>query len=94
MSCPFCNYQGQVLDQDQSYILIRDLYPRAPYHYLLIPKDHISDFSDPQDLKAVVSKALTYDLPDKKIIVNFGSFIQVPHAHLHIMSDTPFVPIV
>ena len=94
VSCPFCDYEGQILSQDQDFMVIRDLAPRAPYHYLVIPKDHVPDFSDLDLLRRAVGMAMSYQLPDKKLVINFGSFLQVPHAHLHLMSQTPLVPIV
>jgi histidine triad (HIT) family protein len=50
-SCTFCQIiQGEkpaeILYQDDSLIVFRDIYPHAPVHLLIVPKKHIRSLND------------------------------------------------
>lgn len=46
-SCPFCDISsGAVLDSDELCVAIRDRYPVARGHTLLIPKRHVESYFD------------------------------------------------
>jgi histidine triad (HIT) family protein len=63
-SCTFCQIiQGEkpaeILYQDDSLIVFRDIYPHAPVHLLIVPKKHIRSLNDlmEQD-KEVISEMI------------------------------------
>lgn len=57
-SCIFCHIiQGEInaniVWQDDSALAIRDLNPQAPFHILVIPKQHMSDITECKDSKTL-----------------------------------------
>jgi len=49
--CVFCkivsgDIPAEIVYEDESVIAFKDIHPEAPFHYLLIPKKHISTFFD------------------------------------------------
>jgi len=54
MDCLFCKIinkeiPSEFLYEDENYIVINDLYPKAKTHMLIIPKHHISTITDMTD---------------------------------------------
>jgi histidine triad (HIT) family protein len=52
--CLFCSIisheiPSAPLYEDENYIVINDLYPKARVHMLLVPKQHIATISDMMD---------------------------------------------
>ena len=50
-NCLFCKIvsgeiPGDVVHQDDSCVVIRDINPQAPLHVLVIPRDHIESLDD------------------------------------------------
>lgn len=46
-TCPFCELESQrVVDSNEHCFALRDLYPVAKLHTLIIPKRHVSDYFD------------------------------------------------
>ena len=50
-NCLFCKIvsgqiSGDVVHQDDSCIVIRDINPQAPLHVLVVPRDHIESLDD------------------------------------------------
>jgi len=50
-SCTFCQIirgekSAEILYQDDSLMVIRDIYPHAPVHLLIVPKRHIRSLND------------------------------------------------
>ena len=44
-ACPFCELESQrVVDSNEHCFALRDLYPVAKLHTLIIPKRHVSDY--------------------------------------------------
>jgi histidine triad (HIT) family protein len=49
--CVFCQIirgekPAEILDQDESIIVFKDIYPHAPVHLLIVPKKHIRSLND------------------------------------------------
>ena len=48
--CIFCNIahglQGEILYQVQEIVCVKDINPKAPYHFLIFPKKHISTINE------------------------------------------------
>ena len=101
--CVFCKIiRGDVpstmIAESESVIVIKDISPKAPVHYLIIPKKHLSDVRqfDDKDLEIagqmiLMAKNLSATLPepgDFKLVMNNGSSAGqcVFHAHMHFLS--------
>lgn len=87
--------------EDDEFIAIRDIDPKAPQHVLLIPKTEYTtlesvDFDDDafhaRILKLARKIAKDIGIGDNyKLIMNVGTDIQeVHHIHLHIMGGWDF----
>lgn len=99
-NCIFCSIINKkipatvVLENDE-VIVINDLYPKAPVHYLVIPKKHVADFMTLNDdailndLKAMIQK-IGLSLPGQsfRLLVNNGAGAgqSVFHLHIHMLA--------
>jgi histidine triad (HIT) family protein len=99
--CVFCRIVAGELDGDRLYedetvLVFRDLYPKAPVHALVIPKRHVATLNDFEDGDAellgrlmLVARqiAAEHELPGYRVVMNVneqGGQV-VFHAHLHIL---------
>lgn len=103
--CIFCKIIAQeipstIVHQTNNLLVIKDIHPKAPIHYLIIPKKHIENVSflssedkelagelllAAQELGAQVKK-------DFKLIVNNGPAAGqiVFHLHIHFLAGRQF----
>ena len=98
--CIFCKIvngeipSNRVLEND-NFIAFRDLYPKAPIHILIIPKEHVECF---QDVKAHTMAGMTpfiqevaslmgIDKSGYRLTTNNGENggQEVYHLHFHLM---------
>jgi len=101
--CLFCKIinkelQATIIDENDDVVVIKDIAPKAPVHYLIIPKKHIKDIQSVQKKDAdLVAKILfmvqkiSKKLPGSqafRLIVNNGSDVgqSVFHMHWHFLS--------
>ncbi len=101
--CIFCKIiakelPAKILDEDQDCIVIEDIAPKAPVHYLIIPKKHIKNLHDiaSEDTQLMgklmlMANKLGNKLPDPKafgLIINNGEDAgqSVFHLHCHFLS--------
>ncbi|MCL1944724.1 MAG: HIT domain-containing protein [Firmicutes bacterium] len=105
-NCIFCKIiKGEIpatlLYQDGDFAIIKDLHPRAPLHYLAIPKSHFvtmedADYYQSQIVGRMLKKISTIkeqlDLVDYRLIVNQGKGAgqSVWHYHVHILGGKQF----
>ncbi len=102
-NCVFCriivgHIPCQKVYENSDLIVIKDIAPRAPVHYLIIPKKHINDlrsasYEDKNLLGSLllVSKELSSSLPQPqefRIVSNNGSSVgqSVFHIHFHFLA--------
>lgn len=102
-NCVFCKIvtqelPAQVVDEDRDCIVIEDIAPKAPVHYLIIPKKHIESLhaAQPEDVQLLgnlmlMAKKIGQQLPDPKafgLIINNGEEAgqSVLHLHCHFLS--------
>jgi histidine triad (HIT) family protein len=102
-SCIFCKIiagtiPSKIIAQNDQTLAIQDITPKAPIHYLIIPKTHIKDVSSlpnnmvniPGELFMMAQK-LALDLPGDKsfrLVVNNGAGAgqSVFHLHMHLLA--------
>ena len=84
--------------EDENFIAIKDIAPKAPVHLLVIPKTfspRLDEMLDAQGagevgalLEAAVRTARANDLKDYRLVVNVGPGAgqEVFHTHVHIMA--------
>ena len=105
--CIFCKIiEGQIpcqkIHESSELIVIKDIAPRAPIHYLVIPKKHIKNLksaeSEDENLLAsmlLVTKELAKGLvepQDFRLVSNNGSSVgqSVLHLHFHFLAGKQF----
>ena len=101
--CIFCRIiSGQIpakiIAQNDHVVVLQDIAPKAPIHYLIIPKAHIKDISALQPSDTAVASSMLFmaqqlaqQLPGTqsyRLIANTGreSGQSVFHAHIHFLS--------
>lgn len=88
---------AEFVDEDESFIVIKDIRPKAPIHLLIIPKKHIISIKElkEDDLKMageLILKAKTtaekLNIDGYKLIFNVGRQAGqiVDHLHLHLLA--------
>jgi histidine triad (HIT) family protein len=93
---------SEIVYEDKHIIVIKDIFPKAPTHLLIIPKKPIKDLQsvEPEDLflmQEIVSIAQKLAsqfklVPDGyRLLVNVGSFggQEIPHLHFHLLGGKP-----
>ena len=97
-TCKFCaiirdsTLSLRVFENEQ-LIVIRDIHPQAPYHVLVIPKEHFKSLIDVPDsiIVALFHAAKECILREKlrgfRLINNGLSSAQIDHVHLHILGN-------
>ncbi len=101
--CVFCkiiagDIPAQVVAENAEVIVIKDINPRAPLHYLIIPKKHVPDISylTPDDHQLagsllMMAQELSQQDPNARefrLISNNGATVGqvVFHIHLHFLA--------
>jgi histidine triad (HIT) family protein len=107
-NCVFCKIiSGQlpakVIAQTDDIIVIDNIAPKSPIHYLIIPKKHVSDITalTHEDVMLagdmlLMAKKLAADLSGSqafRLIVNNGSDVgqSVFHVHFHFLAGQKFL---
>lgn len=99
--CIFCKIaRGEVSSkkeyEDEGIIVFHDIHPKAPFHLLIVPKEHISEFIKLENLGiwAKMSK-IAQDLIKKhelttkgyRLVNNGGGAALIDHLHLHLLGE-------
>ena len=100
--CLFCrivrgDIPSQKVYEDDDVLAFRDIHPKAPVHFLIIPKKHITslDEAEPEDaplLGKMLSLTRTLALQEGcrnafRVIINTGrdGGQEVGHLHIHVL---------
>lgn len=104
LTCIFCRIiskeiPSKIIAENDSVIVIQDRSPRAPVHYLILPKKHVACLVDlqPEDMQLswqmiAMAKELAAKLPKPQafnLIVNNGAEAgqSVFHLHYHFLAQ-------
>jgi histidine triad (HIT) family protein len=101
MDCIFCKIasgeiESELLHEDDQVVAFRDINPAAPFHVLVIPREHIARASDASEAHAellgrmqlVAAKiAESGGISDYRLVTNCGEEAgqAVFHLHLHVL---------
>ena len=99
--CIFCKIvQGSVPSkkeyEDEAIVVFHDIHPKAPFHLLIVPKEHIDQFTDIEDLEIWIKMSkIAQDLIKKhglatkgyRLVNNGGGAALINHLHLHLLGD-------
>jgi histidine triad (HIT) family protein len=86
---------AKILFENEDYIIIDNKYPKAPIHYLLIPKKVIPSITEavPEDtqllgglLLLAGSFAAENKIKNYKLVFNCGKYLHIRHLHLHFLA--------
>ena len=89
---------AQIIYEDDKSIIIEDISPQAPIHYLAIPKKEIKGISDLSEsdqgivdhLMIVIKNEMSNQgINDYRLVINNGSEAgqTVFHLHIHILAN-------
>lgn len=101
--CIFCKIvekqvESDIVFEDDQAVAFRDIHPRAPYHYLVIPKQHIPTLNDVQPeqepllghlfkVAADLAGQFGIDQQGYRVVVNTNRHggQEVFHLHAHVL---------
>ena len=90
---------SNIIYEDQLCIIIEDISPQAPVHYLAIPKKMIKGISDLDDtgdkdilghiMISIRNQMVQMNIKDYRLVINNGSEAgqTVFHLHIHILAN-------
>ena len=105
MDCVFCKIinkeiPSEIVYEDDNFVAFKDVNPKAPVHFLLVPKKHILSIDHVEikdkdlmgELILITQKiAREKKLEGYKLVINVGRVGGqiIDHLHLHILSGKP-----
>lgn len=96
--CIFCqivagNIPSTPVYQDEDFIVIPDIHPAAPVHFLVIPKKHVQDFMRADEellvkMQKIMRKIIqTHGIKDFRLVHNGEGAAVIAHLHVHVMGQ-------
>jgi histidine triad (HIT) family protein len=96
--CIFCKIAAGKLDtklekETENLVVFKDISPQAALHLLLVPKKHIKDLSEVNDvlLKEIRDVAVgisrAKSLEGYRLVHNSGDASMIPHLHFHFLGE-------
>lgn len=81
--------------KDKDLVVFADINPRAPVHFLIVPRQHIKEFIEAKDdifskMLAVAKKLIKkYNLDKRgyRLVFNGGGAALIDHLHLHLLGQ-------
>ncbi len=105
MDCLFCKIankevSSEIVYEDDKFVAFKDIAPKAPTHFLIVPRKHIASIDHVEiedktlmgELILVAQKiAREKSLKGYKLLINVGrgGGQIIDHLHLHLLSGRP-----
>ena len=105
--CLFCkivagDVDADVVHQDDHTVAFRDISPKAPTHVLVVPRQHVRDWTELATSAPELAQPLMQAVPvvaeatgidSYRVVANTGerSGQTVFHLHLHVMGGRPML---
>jgi len=105
MDCLFCKIAkkekpADIVYEDNKFMAFKDIYPKAPFHILIVPKKHIPSINHLKiDDKILMGELILVaqeiarqnNLKGYKLLINVGreGGQVIDHLHLHLLSGRP-----
>jgi histidine triad (HIT) family protein len=108
MDCLFCKIinkeiSAEIIYEDEKFIVFKDINPKAPVHFLVVPKKHIESIQDiTEEEKGIITnlvltarkiaKEKNFSTEGEfgyKLVFNVGrgGGQLIPHLHLHLLAN-------
>lgn len=98
IDCIFCQViagksPSTCLYQDSEVMVIKDIYPQAPVHWIIVPKKHVSELLTADDTLVVhmmkVAKKIIRDehIARYRVVNNGKGAAVIDHLHIHVMGN-------
>jgi len=95
-SCIFCDVVAGKLPstklyEDDDVVVIADIHPQAPVHWLVISKAHVPELLEVPDglagsMMTVVNKIIRdQGIGNYRIVINGKGAVLVDHLHIHVL---------
>lgn len=104
-NCLFCKITkkelpAETIYEDKNILVFKDIHPKAPVHFLVVPKKHIEsmNYLEPVDKELMgelllVAKKIAQDkkLKGYKLVINTGreGGQLIDHLHIHLLGGKP-----
>ncbi len=106
-ACVFCgiasgDHPAEILYQDDQVVAFKDINPQAPWHILIIPREHMDSLNDasPQDegvlghmlrIASKVANQVGIAEDGYRVVINTGPRAgqSIFHLHLHVLGGRP-----
>ncbi len=96
--CIFCKVVAKGLPfqpvyEDDVALVIADIHPQAPVHFLAIPKQHVVQFTEANDeilmhVVKVIKKVIAKEhIVNYRLVTNGKGAALIDHLHVHILGD-------
>ncbi|KKU87705.1 hypothetical protein A3A64_04455 [Candidatus Gottesmanbacteria bacterium RIFCSPLOWO2_01_FULL_48_11] len=96
--CIFCSViSGELpstpMYQDDDVMVIPDIHPQAPVHLLVIPKKHVTEFTDADDallgvmMRTVKKMIQEQNIGSYRLVSNGKGAAVIDHLHIHILGN-------
>lgn len=101
MNCIFCKIAAKVIPadiiwEDKDAIVFKDIHPKAPVHFLVVPKEHIQSIAHLEENHSDIISKMVYrakeaaeklGLKGYKLVFNVGreGGQMIDHLHLHLL---------
>jgi histidine triad (HIT) family protein len=100
MDCVFCKIRDRIIPkeftyEDEEIMVFPDIHPIKPIHLLVVPKKHVEDYLEFNDLdlnakaKNIIDKMIKEQKLDDgkgyRVSINGGGAQVIRHVHFHLM---------
>lgn len=96
--CIFCKITSQkipseIVKETSSFVVFKDLHPKADIHLLIVPKTHYNDIHEVTDGEWLEVKNIAIELGKQfnlkgfRLVNNAGEAAAVKHLHIHFLGE-------